>query len=167
MNDSDRKPFWKTPMMWLVLGLPAASVVAGITLVVIAVRSGGTDVVRDDVQRVSQIQTANLGPDTVATELGLSAVVRLDEAGFVEIIPVTGDFPSDQPLRLVLQHPTRAGEDVQFDMTPGGNGWRNDSEIDGSHDWILQVSPPDGSWRLQGRLPKQQMAARVAPSLQQ
>src|SRR5690606_30477357 len=54
------KPFWKTAMMWLVIGLPTASVFASMALVVIATRSGGADVVRDDVQRVSQIQTTDL-----------------------------------------------------------------------------------------------------------
>src|SRR5690606_22598170 len=46
------------------------SVVAGVGLVVVATRSGGADVVRDDVRRVSQIQTADLGPDAQARKLG-------------------------------------------------------------------------------------------------
>ncbi len=165
MNDDENKPFWKVPMMWLVLGLPLASIVAGIALLTIAVRSGGADVVRDDVQRVSQIQTTDLAPDDRARELGLSAVVRLD-GDRVEIIPVTGEFPRSAPLRLVLAHPTRAIDDVVIVLPPGGNGWGADARIDGDHDWSLQLAADDGSWRLHGRLPRQQLAARVAPSLQ-
>ena len=30
MDDSEKKPFWKLPIMWLVLGLPLASIVAGV-----------------------------------------------------------------------------------------------------------------------------------------
>ena len=48
---TDRKSFWREPMVWLVFGLPLASIVAGVTLVVIAVRSGGADTVSDQVQR--------------------------------------------------------------------------------------------------------------------
>ncbi len=60
---SDRKrPFWKEPMMWVVLGIPLASIVAGVGLVVVSVRSGSADVVMDKVDRVSQIQTTDLGP---------------------------------------------------------------------------------------------------------
>ena len=165
MTDSDKTPFWKIPMMWLVIGLPLASIVAGVSLVVIAVRSGGADVVRDEVQRVSQIQTTDLGPDAHAQELGLSAIVRIDDK-LIEVIPVTGDFRRSAPLQLVLGHPTRAAEDVTVVLVPGGNGWSAEAVIDGNHDWSLELAAEDGSWRLQGRLPKQQQAARVAPSLQ-
>jgi len=164
MSDSGSKPFWKTPLMWLVVGLPLASIVAGVALVVIAVRSGGADVVRDDVRRVSQIQTTDLGPDAQARVLGLSAVLRADE-GILEIIPVTGDFHRQAPLRLVLQHPSRAQEDVEVELAPASTGWRAEQPLDDGHDWIVQLAPADGEWRLHGRLPKQQHAARLAPSL--
>lgn len=166
MTDNDRKPFWKTPMMWLVIGLPLASVVAGISLVVIAVRSGGADVVRDEVQRVSQIQTTNLGPDEQASTLGLSALLRTDE-GVVHVIPVTGDFDRRAPLHVLAQHPTRATGDVEITLPPADGNWSADFALDDSHDWILQLTPADGSWRLHGRLPRQQHAVRLAPSLAQ
>ena len=165
MNDSEKTPFWKLPIMWLVLGLPLASIVAGVSLVVIAARSGGADVVRDDVRRVSQIQTADLGPDARAQELGLSAIVRVAE-GRVEVIPATGKFPRNAPLQLTLQHPARAAEDVLIELPSAGSGWSAQVDIDDSHDWSLQLAATDGSWRLRGRLPRQQQAARVAPSLQ-
>lgn len=34
-----RKPWWREPMMWLVVGGPAVVVVAGITTAVIAIRN--------------------------------------------------------------------------------------------------------------------------------
>ena len=166
MNESGYKPFWKTPLMWLVIGLPLASVVAGVALVVIAVRSGGADVVRDDVRRVSQIQTTDLGPDQQARALGLSAVLRIDE-GVIEVIPVTGDFARKAPLRLLLQHPAQTAEDIQLELAATDAGWRLEQAIDDGHDWIVELSAGDGGWRLHGRLPKQQHATRLAPSLAQ
>jgi uncharacterized protein len=162
----DDKPFWKVPMMWLVIGLPLASVVAGVSLVVIAVRSGGTDVVRDEVQRVSQIQTADLGADGRAAELRLSAVLRADE-GMLQVIPATGEFDPSATLRLVLAHPTRATEDIQVDLPPTATGWQASHALDDGHDWVVELAPVDGSWRLRGRLPRQQHATRLAPSLAQ
>jgi uncharacterized protein len=162
----DRKPFWKVPMMWLVIGLPLASVVAGLSLLFIAIRSGGADVVRDDVQRVSQIQTTDLGPDEAAMEMRLSAVLRADE-GVVDVIPATGDFPRGATMQLVLEHPTRATGDVQLELAPSETGWRAEFVVDDSHDWIVQLAPVDGAWRLRGRLPKQQHATRLAPALAQ
>lgn len=158
------KPFWKTAMMWLVIGLPTASVFASMALVVIATRSGGADVVRDDVQRVSQIQTTDLGPDEQARALGLSAVLRADE-GVLEVIPATGDFARKTPLRLVLQHPSQTSADREFELAPSAAGWRAEQAIDDGHDWIVELSATDGGWRLHGRLSKQQHATRLAPSL--
>ena len=147
-------------------GLPAASVFAGMALVIIASRSGGADVVRDDVRRVSQIQTADLGPDGRAHTLGLSAVLRADE-GVLEVIPATGEFERDAPLRVVLQHPSLGSEDLSLELAPSETGWRLQQPIDHGHDWIVELAPADGSWRLQGRLPRQQHATRLAPSLAQ
>lgn len=86
---SDRKrPFWKEPMMWVVLGIPLASIVAGVGLVVVSVRSGSADAVMDKVDRVSQIQTTDLGPDEAAAARKLSAIVQI-RADHVELVPVT------------------------------------------------------------------------------
>ena len=159
-------PFWKTPLMWLVIGLPLASVVAGIALVVIASRSGGTDVVRDQVRRVSQIQTADIGPDARARSLGLSAVLRAGD-DVLEVIPATGEFARTAPLRLLLQHPSREAEDVELELVPRDTGWRAGHTLDTGHDWVVQLAPSDGAWRLHGRLPRAQQAARLAPSLAQ
>ena len=97
---SDRKrPFWKEPMMWVVLGIPLASIVAGVGLVVVSVRSGSADAVMDKVDRVSQIQTTDLGPDEAAAARKLSAIVQI-RADHVELVPVTGEFAGTSPLVL-------------------------------------------------------------------
>ena len=161
---TEKKPFWREPMVWLVFGLPLASVVAGVSLVVTAVRSGGADTVSDDVQRVAQIQTSNLGPDSLASQRKLSAVLRADD-GVLEILPATGDFDRKQPLRLTLLHPSQASADQQVELAPTARGWQAESSLDPSHDWVLQLQSVDGSWRLRGRLRGQQHAARLAPSV--
>ena len=164
-DDGSRRSIRGIPVMWLVIGLPLLSIVAGVGLVVVAVRSGGADVVGDDVRRVSQIQTTDLGPDELARARELSAVLRLD-ADLVEVIPVGGRYERGAALELLLQHPTSAREDVRITLTPSDNGWRADTAVATDHDWLLQLQPADRSWRLRGRLPKAQRAARLAPSLQ-
>ena len=107
MTDDRKRPFWREPMMWLVIGLPLASVVAGVFLVVVASRDS-SDAVGDVVRRTAQIQVADLGPDARARDLRLSAIVRVDE-GYVEVLPVTGDFERDRPLRVLLRpHPRQS-----------------------------------------------------------
>ena len=36
-------------------------------------------------------------------------------------------------------------------------------ELDTGHDWKLELAPQDGRWRLQGRLPRGQLSARLQP----
>ncbi|AUZ54646.1 FixH family protein [Stenotrophomonas acidaminiphila] len=163
MNERPKSP-WRVPVFWLVVGLPLLSIVAGVGLVIVAVRSGGADVVSDPVQRVSQIQTTDLGPDEAAAKLGLSAVLRVED-GVVEVLPATGKFASAAALQLVLEHPTRQSDDLRLELLPQGPGWRVEQAVDGEHDWVVQLRDADGRWRLHGRLPKQQHAARLSPSL--
>jgi len=77
MNDPQpKRSLFGIPVMWLVIGLPLASIVAGVGLVIVAIRSGGADVVRDEVQRTSQIQVTDLSADEQAMRRNLSALMR-------------------------------------------------------------------------------------------
>lgn len=157
------RPAWREPMVWLVAGLPLASVIAGIGLLIIAARSG-SDSVADPVRRTAQIQTADLGPDAVAQQLKLSAIVRIDGAG-VQLLPVSGSFRRNLPLHLRLAHPARADQDRELVLQPDENGWSASATIDGRHDWNVQLLPEDGHWRLQGRIQRGLRAAHLKPAL--
>lgn len=162
MSEKHPSP-WRNPVMWLVAGLPAASVVAGIALVVIA-NLDGSDAVPDPVRRTAQIQQVDLGPDAVAQRAGLSAIVR-SEDGVLEVLPVTGGFDRAKPLRAVLLHPARAAADRSLTLMPGPTGWRTTATVDPGHDWNVRLESADGRWRLLGRLPKGQHAAHLRPAL--
>jgi hypothetical protein len=151
-------------MLWLVIGLPLAAVVASIALLVVALRSGSVDAVIDPVERTAQVQTAELGPDQRAQELQLAAVLRIAPDS-IELLPVSGDLRRDQALTLVLSHPTQAALDRTMTLRPSELGWRAPVQLPGDHDWLLQLTPADGSWRLRGRLPARQLAAHLGPSL--
>ena len=161
---TDKKSIWRMPVMWLVVGLPLVSIIAGVGLVITAVNTGGADSVTDKVDRMSQIQTTDLGPDNQAQVLKLSAILRID-AGMVEVLPVTGEFKRNAPLRLSLEHPLQAQEDRVLELKPSVHGWQVEADIDETHDWRLQLTPADTQWRLKGRLPRQQHATRLAPSV--
>ena len=70
-----------------------------------------------------------------------------------------------QPLRLLLQHPTRAEEDRELRLLPTATGWRVGHALDSSHDWRLQVMPEGGAWRLRARLPAGQRGVLLAPAV--
>lgn len=149
------------PALWLVIGLPILSIVAGVGLVIMATGAGGHDVSPDEVTRMSQIQQTDLGPDYRAMQMNLSAVLR-EQDGEVYVNPVTGDFPQTA-LTLHVRHPTQAAADREVLLLPQGDGqWLATLALDASHDWNLVLAAPDGSWRVHGRLPAGQQAVRLA-----
>lgn len=157
---------WREPIVWLMIVLVGASVVGSVQLLRVAVRDGPVDAVADDVRRTGQAQQADLGPDARAAALGLAAIVRIDpQVGLVEVLPVTGTLDRHAPLELHLRHPLRASEDRSVQLVPSSLGWRADMELPTEHDWLLQLGPMDGAWRLRGRLPQGQRAAHLAPAV--
>ncbi|MFD0737850.1 FixH family protein [Lysobacter koreensis] len=156
---------WRQPIVWLVVVLVAAAVIGGILMVIVA-NDGSTDAVSEPVQRMAQVQTTDLGPDGVARNEKLSAIVRVDaERGLVEVLPVSGPFDRAVPLQLSLAHPTHASADRVLRLQPTELGWRTEASVDGSHDWNVQLGPADARWRLRGRLPKGQQATNLRPAL--
>jgi len=164
---NDESP-WRQPVVWLMVALVAAAVIGGVVMVRVAGGDGSVDAVPDDVQRTGQAQQADLGPDQRAAARRLSAILRIDaKGGFVEVVAVSGDFDRAAPLRLRLHHPLRAADDRALELAPGGAGWRADARPAGDHDWNLQLEPANDAdaWRLLGRLPRGQLAARLHPAL--
>ena len=164
-RETSQRPVWREPMVWLVAAIPALAVIGTVALLVAAARSAGTDdSVADPVHRTAQVQTADLGPDEVARQLGLSVIVRAD-GRVVEVLPVQGEFDRGAPLALSLHHPARAGLDRGLVLQPNSTGWSRELDLDLSHDWNVQLGPPGGRWRLQGRGRSGQQAASLGPPI--
>lgn len=161
---NEKTPFWRVPIVWLVIALPAVAIVAGIAMVVISSRGGSIDSVADPVRRTAQVQVADVGPDAEARARKLSAVLRSQD-GVVELLPVTGDFDREQPLQLFARHPTEAARDVRLVLQPTATGWRAKAALEDTHDWNLEAGDETRRWRIVGRLPRAQYAARLAPAL--
>ena len=110
MDDRKRHAL-REPMVWLVIALPLAAVLASIWLVVVSSRGGSVDSVADEVQRTGQIQTTDLGPDQRAAALRLGAVLQ-SEGGMLRVFPAGGEFRRGEPLRLRLLHPHSEDADL-------------------------------------------------------
>ena len=164
MNDKRRHAL-REPMVWLVIALPLAAVVASIWLVVLSSRGGSIDSVADEVQRTGQIQTTDLGPDERAAQLKLGAVLQSEE-GMLRVFPAGGEFHRGENLRLTLLHPYSEDADQVLTLVPDKLGWHAEHAPDAGHDWNLQLGDEAGSWRLRGRLPRGQHAAHLGPALE-
>jgi hypothetical protein len=146
--------------------LVTAAVGGGVAMVVIAGGDGAADTVSTEVRRTAQVQTADLSPDARARTLGLTAVLRIDpERRQVQVLPVTGDFDRSAPLELALRHPARADADLRLALAPDALGWQADALPASTHHWRVELVPPDGGWRLQGRLEKGAHAAHLQSAL--
>ena len=159
------RPAHREPLVWLVWGLPAASVVAGLLLVFTAIRSGGADEVTDKVQRHAQIQVSELGPDARASTMKIAVILRIGPQS-IDVLPVSGDVPRSKPLVLSLNHPTDAARDRNVVLLPTGEGWSVAAKTDTDHDWIARLGPADGAWRVLGRVHIGGHAVRLGSALE-
>ncbi len=164
MDDKQRHPL-REPIVWLVIALPLAAVVASLWLVVLSSRGGSIDSVADQVQRTGQIQTTDLGPDERAAQRKLGAVLQSDE-GVLRVFPAGGRFDRSQALRLTLLHPQDEDADVVLALQPDKLGWHVEHAPDTAHDWNVQLGDAAGTWRLRGRLPRGQHATHLGPALE-
>lgn len=156
------------PMLWLVIALPAASVVAGIATLLIALRAGGADAISTQVQRTAQIQVEDLAPDRRADALELTATLQLDRGtGAVGTILTQPGVVADLQLRLLLQHPAEARADHATMLVRSGERWLGRLEpVPAAHAWNLQLVSGDGRWRLWGRLEAGASSATLRPRLE-
>jgi hypothetical protein len=140
---------WREPMVWLMLAIPAATVVAGIATLRLARAEGGLDAAPESVQRTAQTQVTDLGPDRRAAALGLQANLRVDARGRPVLrLPER----ADGALALRLVHPTRADGDLEWTRAVPGGDWSGPAvPIAARGHWVLE--PADRAWRLVGRWP--------------
>lgn len=71
------KPWYRQFWPWFIIALPASSVIAGLSLVFIAI-SGQDSVVRDDWYKDGRSINVDVARDTLAKTMGLSADIIID-----------------------------------------------------------------------------------------
>jgi len=129
---------------------PAAAVVMGIVMVVLAVRSDDGLVVDDYYKRGLAINQV-LDREARAAALGLVATLSFspDRDRVRVLLSIEGQRAAPATLRLV--HPTRAGQDQTVALAPGAGG-----VLEGAlarvppGTWRLVLEDPAGAWRLTG-----------------
>lgn len=136
-------------MVWLIIGLPTAAVVAGIITVAIAARSADT-LVEGDIQKEGLAFHRSTERDQMAGQLGLSASVRLSEDRLRMELQGHLD-PSPEWITLSFVHPTDAHRDIKATLARLGSGLYGGKvgALDGVNYQVI-VEPADNAWRLAG-----------------
>jgi hypothetical protein len=159
------RPWYREPMVLLVVALPAAAVVAGIATLVLAAGGDSGDA---RVRRVAQTQTADLAPDRAAAALGLAGELTLDANGAVTL-RFAESPPAAPVLRLELRHATEARRDRGARLVSAGDGVFV-GRLEAAREtgaYNAELAPEQGEWRLVGRLEAGSAHVRLAAALEE
>ena len=144
------RPAWREPLVWLVVGIPALTVIAGIATLVIATR-GADMLVSDDIRKQGLAISHLLERDDAARRFGLAADLTISKRGAI-VLRLEGDrlaFASTLELRLL--DPAKANADLHITLSaspanPGLYTGQSDSALVASRAWLASIE--SGQWRL-------------------
>ena len=117
MIREDTKPWYRQFWPWFIMALPAASVVAGLTTVWIAMQTTDSLVVRSD-DGIKNATERRISAERLASELDLAAIVEINPTtGTVSAVMRSGDL-RDLPATLdfELSHPAFADRDRRITL---------------------------------------------------
>ena len=162
MSTENRSFFSRNPVLWLVLAIPAATIVAGVWTLVVASGNSAVDADPDPVRRTAQVQVASIEADAEAASRGLGATLAIEgDTALLRLDQATG--PRAPSLQLV--HPLESSLDRQLGLQPDPQGWRTDGPVAATHVWQLRLVADDGSWRLVGRYHPGDTEITLAPAI--
>jgi hypothetical protein len=156
---------WKRePLVWMLIAIPATSVIMGVIMITLAIQSFSGLVVDDYYKKGKQINRV-LARDQLAHELGLGAALSIDATDGIRIRfdPGVSVIPGDR-IELKLVHATMPGLDQQLFFDNNNlKLLESPLQLPGPGRWNLILQTPD--WRLTGSLQHPtQNSARLLPN---
>ncbi|WP_372964603.1 FixH family protein [Marinobacter sp.] len=145
-------PWYRQPWFWFLAIFPLASIMWGLTILVISANLDNP-MVSDDYSKEGRGINMEIARDQKASDMhvagslkftGRKATLELD----------TQDGPADFPyIILNLYHPTLGDRDrvVQLQrLVPGEYSGKMLEDFDGR--WYYDIQGPDGDWRVKGQI---------------
>ncbi len=156
---------WREPMVWVLVGLPLASVVIGFSLLFAAVRNGGPmDDSPDRVTRLGHLQlSAQIAPLAETAAASAPELILRHRDGVVEAVPADARIARGGDLTVKLTAQDAGAEVLTLHLTPSELGWRGPGVVEPGRSWQIEASSDRATWRLRGRWPAQARFARLAP----
>ncbi len=149
----EARPWYREPWPWFIIAGPASAVVAGMTMLWLAIDSDDGLVIDDYYKQGLAINQVILR-DQAASELGYraQAVLSDDSSRIRIIVSSAGGAPLPEALWLRLAHPTRAGRD-QTQVLAAQPGGRYEASLlpPEAGRWIVTIEDPKKTWRLSGK----------------
>lgn len=149
-QDARRHGGWRSvPLMWFVVGLPLAVVVAAFVTLGIAIRSSD-DVVRDDFRKEGLAIYADPARDAAAAAAGARAVLGVEASGAIAVSLTLQRGEPPQELLVVLSHATRAEFDQMVPLERRDGAYAGQGQALEPGHWYVEITPPGRAWRLKG-----------------
>lgn len=146
----DNKVWYRHFWVWFVILLPASSVVAGITTLVIAINNAD-DPVADNWYKDGRGINKSLAEEKRADELDLNPTLT-NESGRAVLRFHEGAAVSAASLKLALRHPTRAERDQVLRLVRDASGQYRAPVTLPRGRWVATLEPEPGDWRIRRRL---------------
>lgn len=151
-NETHKTPWYREPLVWLIIAIPLSAVLAGITMLGLAISSYDGLVADDYYVRGMEINR-QLGRDRRAAETGLAADIDIDYQTSELNIALSATSHRKMPEIIEVQflHPVRSGLDHKLELFRNVDGrfhGKLPELIPGR--WIVQVGTPQ--WRLVGAM---------------
>lgn len=147
MMKADKQPWYKEPWPWFLIGLPLSAILAGVTTLVLAVRSND-GLVTDDYYKQGLGINKVLARQEMAEQMGLRAELRMDGGRFLVSLEGRSGMVLPESIRLSVSHPTRAGEDDSIVLERKGDLYVGAmvNAIEGHRNLIVEDMA--NTWRL-------------------
>lgn len=149
---TDTKPWYKQPLVWLVIAIPGGTVIAGFITLGIALQTDDGTVV-DDYYKYGKEINRVIVRDQKAAELGLVGTAGYDPENRRVSLTVASSKGLELPdsVTVTLLHATKGGFDVEQTL-PLENAALSMQLSDGlaRGPWVVRVSTPE--WRISGRM---------------
>lgn len=146
-------PWYRYKLVWLIIAIPAASVIAGINMLYLAINTDDGLVV-DDYYKEGMAINQDLKRDRTAAELGLGARLMIEDTGDMVRLNFNKGSLAEYPdqLTLHLQHATRAANDQIISLVRAPQdqyiGYLKQTIKEGV--WYITLSTEE--WRLVERI---------------
>lgn len=154
MSEADAQfknvPWFKQRWPWILISLPATSVVVGMVFLYFAVTTWDGLVV-DDYYRQGRAIDRTIARSVHAADLGLVADLSIRSDNVTVRLSATGPDALPESLIVTIAHPTRGGQDQILRLSARGEGvFTGPVAPLSTGRWIIQLEDESRTWRLNG-----------------
>lgn len=144
-------PWYREPWPWLLMALPATSVVVGLAFAWVAVVTND-GLVTDDYYQKGLAVAETLARSERAESHGIAAGVSLSREKMRVRLSGNEQFSPPPALKVMLSHPTRAGMDRILVLKPEGGVYSGEMLLPASGHWLVMIEDEAKDWRLMGSM---------------